>query len=79
MFVSIFSRHQLIQIANKFPLPTVEVSESSNNIVKNIQTKRIVYIFGELDSDQDGLISPTKVSIDMLPPDVLEVIMPILF
>jgi hypothetical protein len=60
-------------------LPTVEVSESSNNIVKNIQTKRIVYIFGELDSDQDGLISPTKVSIDMLPPDVLEVIMPILF
>jgi hypothetical protein len=47
--------------------------------VKNLQLKRIIFIFGELDSDQDGRISSEKVCINTLTPEVLKVLMPILF
>lgn len=41
--------------------------------------KRIVWIFGELDSDQDGLISSVNINIESIPDEILEIIMPILF
>jgi hypothetical protein len=51
----------------------------SEEIVRNLQLKRVIFLFGELDSDQDGLISSGKVCIDTLASEVLEVLMPILF
>ena len=55
------------------------ISESSELLVQQLHAKRVTYLFGELDGDQDGVISPTKISIDSIPVDVLNVIKPILF
>lgn len=41
--------------------------------------KRIAWLFGELDSDQDGVISAQKICIDTISPELLEIIKPILF
>ena len=41
--------------------------------------KRISWLFSELDSDQDGFISPKRICIDSIGEDVLEVIIPVLF
>jgi len=57
----------------------VKTGDASEELVKGFHAKRIVYLFGELDSDQDGLISPERVCIDTLPPRVLEILAPVLF
>ncbi len=41
--------------------------------------KRIAWLFSELDSDQDGVISPQKICIDSISPELLSIIKPILF
>lgn len=53
------------------PTEPIRIGDTSDNIVKNMQVKRIIYLFGELDSDQDGLISAKRISIDTVSPDVL--------
>ncbi len=40
--------------------------------------KRIAWVFSELDSDQDGFISPKRVCISTISYEVLEVITPVL-
>lgn len=41
--------------------------------------KRLAWLFSELDSDQDGFISPKRISIDSINEEILEVIIPVLF
>lgn len=41
--------------------------------------KRIAWLFSELDSDQDGFISPKRICIDTISEQILEVIIPVLF
>jgi len=41
--------------------------------------KRITWLFSELDSDQDGIISSQKINIDAISPEILGIIKPILF
>jgi hypothetical protein len=41
--------------------------------------KRIAWLFSELDSDQDGFISPKRICISTISDDVLDVITPVLF
>jgi hypothetical protein len=42
-------------------------------------SKRIGWLFSELDSDQDGIISAQKISIENISVDLLGIIKPILF
>lgn len=44
-----------------------------------MQSKRITWIFSEMDHDQDGLISAQKISLDSISPELLNIIKPILF
>ena len=39
----------------------------------------MAWLFSELDSDQDGLISPKRINIEGIHEDILEIIMPVLF
>ena len=55
------------------------ISESSESIVQQIHNKRIAWLFSELDSDQDGLISAHKICIVTISHDMLSIIKPILF
>ena len=44
-----------------------------------MQLRRVSWLFSELDSDQDGVISAKKINIGTIPPEILGVIKPILF
>lgn len=39
----------------------------------------MAWLFSELDSDQDGYISPKRINIETINEDILEIIMPVLF
>jgi hypothetical protein len=55
------------------------ISESSSAMVEEMYRRRVAWLFGELDSDQDGVISAQRISIDGVELEVLEIIKPILF
>lgn len=61
------------------PKSKLQVDPNSEVILRNMQARRVAWLFSELDSDQDGRISSDKICIDSIPERVLEVIMPILF
>ena len=48
-------------------------------LIKQIHKKRMAWLFSELDSDQDGYISPKRINIETINEDILEIIMPVLF
>lgn len=48
-------------------------------MVEQMYMRRITWLFSELDSDQDGIISAQKICIDTIDPDILSIIKPILF
>jgi hypothetical protein len=55
------------------------ISQNSEHIVQQMYIKRSAWLFSELDSDQDGLISPKKTCIDTISGELLHIIAPILF
>ena len=44
------------------------ISEASELMVREMQTRRLTWLFGELDGDQDGLISAQKINIETISP-----------
>ena len=64
-----------IDIEEKKPV----INEHSDFLVKQIHKKRMAWLFSELDSDQDGLISSKRINIETINEDILEIIMPVLF
>lgn len=56
-----------------------KINESSEAIVQQLHLKRISWLFSELDSDQDGTISSTRIDIASIPPELLNIIKPVLF
>lgn len=56
-----------------------KINDCSANLVKEMQFRRISWLFSELDSDQDGLISAQKININAIPTELLNIIKPVLF
>jgi hypothetical protein len=57
----------------------LKINDSSEQLVQQMYFKRVAWLFSELDSDQDGVISAHSISIDKIPAEVLDIIKPILF
>lgn len=47
--------------------------------MQQLHLKRISWLFSELDSDQDGTISSQRIDITSIPPELLNIIKPVLF
>lgn len=56
-----------------------QINENSEQIIQQMYMKRIAWLFSQLDSDQDGFISPKRICIDTISEQILEVIIPVLF
>lgn len=54
------------------------INETSSLIVETKKWRRLEEVFRALDSDEDGLISASKIEIGGLSPEVLEIITPLL-
>ena len=67
--------HKKIEVED----PRPKINEYSDQLVKQLHKKRMAWLFSELDSDQDGLISPKRINIEGIHEDILEIIMPVLF
>ncbi len=78
IFQSLYERNRQ-QKSPSVVSPRRLISAKSEMIAREVECRRLAWVFSELDSDEDGQISAHKINIDRIPVKVLEIIMPILF
>ena len=79
---TLIQKNEMIRMENEQVIQRMANSKhtqkTTEQMVEHRKSKKFSEVFSMLDSDQDGLISATKIDISSLTPDLLQIFTPLL-